>query len=315
MTGILERIFGGAGAPAESDKVPRLESNNMATVAKLEPKAKAGTVHWFNECVERGKRGVFSETVGVTPGLAAEMLRRNENNRSIRASKAEQYANDMRAGSWTFNGEPIIISDTGELNDGQHRMQAIIDANTVIEMLFVFGLPRASRETIDQGAARGASDYLGMSGVPNAASAATIARLVIAYEASDGQNIDGRLVTNAQVVARVRNDPQIAESAHYAVTTGRAANQYVAGTIIGFCHYLFSDIDADDAQGFLGQVCSGAGLKPGSAPLAVRERLLASGKARQPKVAILFRGWNFYRRNMKVRPTSLPSTMPFPALI
>lgn len=311
----FSRFFGGNGATVEKQQPPLTENETMASIAKLEPKAKAGTVHWFNECVERGKRSVFSESISVTPGLAAEMLRRNENNRSIRAAKAEQYANDMRAGNWTFNGEPIIIADTGELNDGQHRMQAIIDANTIVEMLFVFGLPRASRETIDQGAARGASDYLGMGGMPNASTAATIARLAIAYEASDGQNIDNRLVTNAQVVARVRNDPQITESAHFAVTTGRTANQYVAGTIIGFCHYLFTGIDADDAQEFLGQVCSGAGLKPGSAALAVRERLLASGKARQPKVAILFRGWNFYRRNMKVRPTSLPSTMPFPSLI
>lgn len=311
----LFKLFGGFGAPAETEQVPHKESINMATLAKLPSTTQAGTVHWFNECVDRGRGGVFSETIRVTPGLAAELLRRNDNNRSIRAAKAQQYANDMRAGKWTFNGEPIIISDSGELNDGQHRMQAVIDANTMIEMLFVFGVPRSSRETVDQGAARGASDYLGMGGVTNAATAATIARLVIAYEASGGQNIDNRLVTNAQVVERVRNDPQIAESAHYAVTTGRQANQYVAGTVIGFCHYLFTGIDSNDAEEFLGQVCTGTGLKPGSAALAVRERLLSTGKSRQPKVAILFRGWNFFRRNMKVRQTSLPATMPFPALI
>jgi hypothetical protein len=290
---------------------------SMATVTPLDPPRKppAGTIHWLNDCIARSKSGVFSEVTTVTPGLAAELLRRNDHNRGIKQVKAAQYAADMRDGRWAFNGEPVIIADTGELNDGQHRMQAIIDANTSLPFLFVFGLARDSRETVDQGAARGAADYLGMGGTENASTAATIARLVLAYERSGGQVIDTREITNSEVVARVRDDAAIAASARFAVSMGRHARQYVAGTVIGFCHYLFVRIDEQDAADFLAQVSTGEGLKSGCAAIAVRERLLAVGKSRQLKAAILFRGWNFFRRDMRVKTTSLPATMPLPALI
>lgn len=289
----------------------------MATVTKIAPQAQpqAGTVHWLNQCIERGKSEVFSEVTTVTPGLAGELLRRNSGNRLVRQTKAQQYAIDMRAGRWAFNGEPIIISNTGELNDGQHRLQAVVDANLCIPFLLVFGLSRESRETVDQGAARGASDYLGMGGMQNATTAAGIARLVLAYEATDGQEAETKMVTNAATVERARNDAAIAASAHFSVTTGRSARNYVAGVVIGFCHYMFSRIDEADAVEFLTQVCTGQALAAGSPALAVRERLLAEGKSRQPKIAIIFRGWNFYRRKMKVRNTSLPKTLPFPALV
>lgn len=292
-------------------------STPMATITKIAPSAQpnAGTVHWLNQCVERGKTEVFSEVVTVSPGLAAELLRRNDGNRSVRQTKAEQYAIDMREGRWAFNGEPIIISVDGKLNDGQHRLQAVIDANICVVFLLVFGLSRESRETVDQGAARGASDYLGMGGLPNATTAAGIARLVLAYEQAEGQSAESKLITNASVVERVRADSGISTSAHFAVTTGRGGRNYVAGVVIGFCHYLFTQIDADDANEFLTQVCTGQRLNAGSPALAVRERLLAEGKSRQPKIAIIFRGWNFYRRRMKVRNTSLPKTLPFPALV
>lgn len=289
----------------------------MTLFTKIQPvgQPQAGTIHWLTSCIDRSRSGVFSEVVTVSPGLAAELLRRNEDNRGIKAVKATQYASDMRAGRWTFNGEPIIVSDTGLLNDGQHRLMALIDANICLPFVIVFGVPRESRETVDQGGARTASDYLAMSGTQNACIASTIARLVLAYEQSEGQHVETKQVTNGEVVARVRNDDGIANSAHYAATVGIKAQKYVAATVIGFCHYLMSEIDGDDAAEYLGQVCTGVGLKPGCAAIAVRERLLAEGKSRQRKIAIIFRGWNFHRRGMRVRTSSLPAAMPLPALV
>lgn len=289
----------------------------MASVSELPLKnqAQIGTVHWYNSCVERGKSGVFSEVVSLTPGLASVMLARNPDNRQIRHTKAAQYAQDMRNGRWTFNGEPIIVSDDGFLNDGQHRCQAIIDANICIEMIVVFGVPRASRITIDQGAARGAGDYLKMEGVQNWNVAATIARLVLAYEQSNGLAIDTKPITNGEVMDRVHADAKIAEAAHFASTMSRHVSAYAAGTLIGFCYYLFERHDENDAKTFLTQVSKGEGLKAGSAALVLRERLLAEGKARQPKVCMIFRAWNFYRRGMKVSASALHGKMPLPALI
>lgn len=291
----------------------------MATLAKLpfstaSSAPQSGTVHWLNECVKRGQREVFMEVCTISPGLATQLLSANDHNRSVK-SKVQQYADDMRAGRWTFNGEPILIAQTGELNDGQHRLLALIDANVALTFAVMFGLSRVSRLTVDQGAARGASDYLAMDGVENATTAATIARLALAYEASGNQSVDTKPITNAQVCGRTKSDLTIAESATFAVGRGRQAYLYAPATLIGFCHNVFSKIDNAAADDYLMQVCSGENLKAGCPAIAVRERLLAVGKSRQAKVAVLFRGWNFYRRNMRVKANSVQATMPLPALI
>jgi hypothetical protein len=288
----------------------------MATLTNIADVAQPpyGTIYWLNQCIERGKTEEFAEVVMLTPGLAGELLRRNPDNRGIKPAKLLQFAADIKDGRWAFNGETIIVSRDGLLNDGQHRCNAVIEANTPVKVIMSFGVERNSRLTVDQGAARGAADYLSMDGVPNATAAATIARLLIAYEQSGGRDVDGRTATNAQITTRVHADERIGKAAHYGVTVGKRASYYVAGTVIGFCYYLFSEIDENDAHAFLQQVCTGEGLRRNDPAHTAREKLLTAGKNRSRNVAILFRAWTFYRRNMQVKPSSLNATLPLPEL-
>lgn len=267
-----------------------------SNVAKLPRGAEAGTVQWFNECVERGKRGVFSETVTVTPGLASVILERNPENRNVRPAKVAQFVSDIRAGRWAFNGEPVIIAKTGELNDGQHRLGAVIDANKPIPFLFVFGVERDTRTTVDQGSARTAADYLGMKGASNATAAAAIARIVIAYERSGGQDIaQTRFVTNAEVLARATSDPGIAEAAHYAMCKRTHTRTFCAPSPIGAALYILKQEHASDAEAFMDQVCVGEGLRKADPAFAVRERLWTTTRHASQKLEVIFRGWNAYR--------------------
>lgn len=277
------------------------DRSKTVTPIKAAKKPEAGTVHWLNECIERGKREVFSEITLLTPGLAGELLRRNPDNRGIRETKAEQYAADMRAGNWQFNGEPIIISADGLTNDGQHRAYALINANVILPMLFVFGVGRDTRTTVDQGAARSASDYLSMEGVANATVRASVARQLIAYERSEGKSISAaNYVTNAEVLARVHGDEELAKSSTFAASHAKAARLIAAPAVIGFCHYLLSDISSVEANQYLTQVCNGEGLSKRDPAYVVRERLIGMGRSgKAEKIHIIFRGWNAYRQGRK----------------
>src|SRR5690606_20866214 len=116
------------------------------------------------------------------------------------------YAADMRAGRWTFNGEPLLFSRDGLLNDGQNRLCAVIDANIPQPFGFIFGLSRESRMSVDQGAARGPGDYLGMGGRKNAMNLAAIAKAVLGFERGDGLNLASRDITPAEIVSRANGD-------------------------------------------------------------------------------------------------------------
>lgn len=289
----------------------------MATVTKIADAGQpaAGTIHWFNDCVSRSANGIVSEVTTVSPGLAAAILERNPNNRHMKEVKAGHYAADMIAGRWMFNGEPIIVSASGELNDGQHRMQAIIDANICLPFLFVFGTTRESRTTVDQGAARGAADYLAMDGIPNAYCSAGIARLVLAYEDSAGRSLSkAKDYSNAQIVARVKADPKIAKAAHYAQHVARWAKGMLIPSLSGAAFYILSEENEGDAKAYLDQVCVGENIKRGDPAFAVRSALSNMEKVgKNARLELVFRGWNAYRQGRKLNLAKSLGT--FPALV
>jgi hypothetical protein len=286
---------------------------NMATQLKQAPH---GTPAWFHQTASLAQNDVITEVVMLTPQLATEILKYNDHNRHIRQTKVAQYSADMSSGRWMFNGEPIIISKDGKVNDGQHRAHAVIDANTPIKTLMIFGLDRDTRTTVDQGSARGAGDYAAMEGIQNAMTASTIARLVMAYERSSGQSLHAaKEVTNAEIMQRLHDDQKIAEAATYGTSVGRHANKFAAGTVIGFCFCILSRIDYAEAKTYMDQVCMGEGLRRADPAHTVREKLLDEKKDRARKAAIILRGWNFYRRGRKVQSNGLKATLPFPALV
>jgi hypothetical protein len=91
----------------------------MATVLeriapRAQKKPEAGTVHWFNQCIERGKRERFSDEVIVTPGLAndanqvtnAEVRARVETDERIRSSAS--FAGSHHKATRNFAAPAII---------------------------------------------------------------------------------------------------------------------------------------------------------------------------------------------------------------
>ena len=274
-----------------------------------------GSLAWLDDAIARSQDRVFSETILLTPMLANELLKNNEANRHVSPLVVQQYASDVRGQRWSLNGEPIIVAKNGQMNDGQHRCLAVIDANEPIEVVITFGVTRESQATVDTGKKRTVADIAGMRGVPNAALASAISRMAIAFERSNGRNLHAsKEISSAENLDRAQTDAAVAEAATYATSHSRYCKQHVGGSAIGFCFYILTRIHRNDAKAYLDQVCIGEGIKRNDPAHSVRERLLNEGKQRDKKVAIILRGWTFYKRGRNVGPTSLPATLPFPAL-
>lgn len=102
--------------------------------------------------------GVTTEEVRITPKLAAEWLRTNQGNRKIRKMTVDAYARDMRAGKWKVTHQGIAFDERGHLLDGQHRLAAVILADTPVTMLVVRGVARENLQVVDAGVHRTAAD-------------------------------------------------------------------------------------------------------------------------------------------------------------
>ena len=259
---------------------------------------KEAAVQWFAERMLRGEVEVFSEMATITPALASVILHRNPDNRRIKIGKVAEFRSDLESNRWLVNGEPIIISKEGLLNDGQHRLIAIRDSGFSMKSLLVFGVARASRLTVDQGTMRTVADFLEMEGKPaEAVVVAAVARMIAQFE-KDGSlkprrgafRAAGATKTEILGVAADNRFP-IERSIAAARTKGFSTLGKLS--TLAFAHFIISRRDRDAAATFFRKLYSGADINEGSALQTLRLRLTFDQAMKEPeRFEAIVRAWN-----------------------
>lgn len=101
--------------------------------------------------------------ITITPAIAAELLSKcaNKSNRTLRTPVITKYANDMLNGQWTDEHiAPIVISKSGVLLDGHHRLKAIIKSGKAVNMWVATDVDDEQYLTMDNGTPRQIRDYV-----------------------------------------------------------------------------------------------------------------------------------------------------------
>ena len=75
-----------------------------------------------------------TESKNITPSLAKSLLKGNTSNRAINMRTVACYARDMKNGDWKETHQGICLGNGGVLIDGQHRLLAIIAADTAVTL-------------------------------------------------------------------------------------------------------------------------------------------------------------------------------------
>lgn len=253
---------------------------------------------WFNTRVKMGNRQVHTEQAILTPALAQVLIDNNEGNRPIRIAKLAQYVDDIANNRWEFNGETIIISKEGLMNNGQHRSYAVLETGIGIPVLFVFGVERQTRKTVDTGANRGPHDQLSADGFTQPTTMAAISRFVLSYERNEGRGFANlNRISGPDVYERAKDDRLIDEAAQFPYKFGNKAKRLAPPSVVGFCYYEFMKVDEKDAKEFLEQVITGVNIAADSAAYITREKLMdLSGIVREQKIELLFRGFLAFRK-------------------
>lgn len=266
-------------------KIPELE---------IKPSAK----RWFNKIVKSVKEnGVYSSRVTMTPERAAVLMARNPQNRSIREVKLSQLVSDMKSGLFVFNGESIIVTEDGLLNDGQHRLFASIKSGCSFDTILVVGLSRESRYTIDTGAAKSAGDHLGIQGVANATTAAAIARYVSAWKTNKLFTLRSRISAQEQI-SMVKEDALLREAAAWVDAQKYRMRDMVKGSLGGFIYYILAEKAPVEAKVFMDQLRLGAGLDARSPIFLAREKLRQNPRLfDNQRIEVIVRAWNHWCRN------------------
>jgi hypothetical protein len=76
------------------------------------------------------------EVMRVTPAMAEKWLKKNHpENRRISPDRVTSLANDMLAGGWKLTHQGICFDAGGFVIDGQHRLSAIVQSRTAVDMV------------------------------------------------------------------------------------------------------------------------------------------------------------------------------------
>lgn len=239
----------------------------------------------------------------VDPKRAEELLGRNTHNRNVRGRQITSMAADMRAGKWRLNGEALKFANDGTLLDGQHRLLAVIESGAEIEILVVRGMPRAFQETMDAGSRRTFADVLKLRGETGYSTLATVVRAVNHFEHT-GTVAAGRYQpTTAQLAATLEEYPWLRDSIRTVANSARHGNLPIR--VGGLLWWMFTQLDAEDAEHFFERFMSLEGHEKGDPIFEFRKIAIGETKTAQARnarvlCALGIKAWNKYREGEKV---------------
>lgn len=255
--------------------------------------------------LDQGLDEVFTVVIDVTPALAHELLERNHDNRPFRPRGAvrsiECYAAAMQRSEWRVNGQGIIVSRDGQLNDGQNRLKAVIQSKLPsVKMQITFGVERESRVTVDQGAARTPGDILFLRGEKNANVLAHALQFLFAYY---GKQTFTARPSSHQLGLLLDAHPDIRAAVNPAslLRSLRGSVGYLAGAL-----YLCRQVDAVQADEFLKQVAEGLFTNASEPAYLLHKRLQAHAINPREKLhaveqaALFIKAFNAHKRRQKL---------------
>jgi hypothetical protein len=254
------------------------------------------------------KHNLNVEVVTITPEMAAEILEMNENNRPLRKLMVKKYASDMREGRWALNGEAIQMNGTRLLN-GQHRLEACIEANVPFTTLLVRGVDSSLFSTFDQHGKRTGGDVLAIMGVKDHNVVASASRLTAAFQMfSKLKNPVAATVALAQSgfdVSRWIIDNPLMEHSARAGIRGYSNARFLVPSVLAAFHFMASKISAQQADEFLEMLVMGNNIDKGHPCLALRNSMILRAAMRskdRPEYVLTkhIHAWNAYRRGRQL---------------
>lgn len=153
------------GAKIDSEDSPAIQAKRI-----IWAEAKTNADFYVNAAAASGKpwfqnvrkQCQYAEFVLLDSVMAEELLKYNPHNRNMKVSLAATYSRDMENDNWIPSHEGIGINQSGNMFDGQHRVEAAVESRIPVPIWFVFNVLDAARFVTDSGAKRNVNEKLAM---------------------------------------------------------------------------------------------------------------------------------------------------------
>jgi hypothetical protein len=250
----------------------------------------------------------------ITPSKAKELLEANINNRRVKAEVVDRYAQDIVAGRWKQDtGEVIKISKSGIVLDGQHRLYAIVKANTHIFLHIAYGIEESVSDVLDTGCGRSASDVFKLNRINNDSSIPSI--IQTSYLLKNGHFSCGQKnmrLTNAQLLEKYYENEILWQD-----ICKKSHNWYLSfakilpKSFIGGFYSVFKEIDLEMAEQFMNELCTGINVS-NETMLLLRNKFMQD-KMSQRKISptlrtiYMIKAWNCFVKGIVLKKLAFDS--------
>lgn len=263
---------------------------------------------------------LLTETITITPADAELILaEHNAGNRAIMPRKVTQWAHALRDGRWMLTSQGVSFARDGRLNNGQHRLSAVVASGVPAPFLVVFGEDRKVFNVLDTGGIRKGSDALHIAGYLNTGVLAATARLYLML----GSNAPhaNATISNDLICAAVEANPDLQDSIGDGVRVGRKLKTSASAVAVALCLIRRHSSYAHRVDAFVDRLADGVGATTKSDPVHVlREGLInkqitaMAGGNTGPIAAAIVMAWSRWVRGKTVQKKALdwPSDAPFP---
>lgn len=279
---------------------------------------------------------MWPRLVNVTPELASALLENfNVDNRTLRPAAVLHYRNIIVSKQWHTTHQGAAMDTRPMLQDGQHRLAAVVDASEHLDdlkvpFLFFVGMPVENFKAIDEGLLRSAADLFsrGDNRESYASTLGTIIRLSAAFQDPNARRFARQKTTNEAIFTYWETDPeQIRAAAKWSVANYKKV--FATAGPLGAAHYLIRKANGFDNK-FVTAFFEGlsTGRRAGSRitldevdPRYVLREHFQNIKMRQKRiqgieqVALIVMAWNNIVTNRTPRTARFTDDMAMPRII
>ena len=103
----------------------------------------------------------------ISPDVAKQYIRTNNQNRPLRKRRVDYYAKLMERGKWKLTHQGIAFDKNGVMIDGNHRMHAVVQSGLTMPFMVTHGIDHDTFDVVDVGYKRTAGNIFAIHGVKN----------------------------------------------------------------------------------------------------------------------------------------------------
>lgn len=258
--------------------------------------------------------------MSITPEIADFWLKTyNRSNRPLNDSHVIFLTSQMERGQWVeMNGNTISFNNDLQLNDGQHRLAAIVKSGLSFNFVVMVGVSKEAFMVMDTGRKRSGGDVLSIEGYKKYSLLSAAASFVLNWDrgkfaagAKKGGGKTKNSVTNTDILQFVKDNESIflsqCDAAKKYYKTG---DKLVTESWLAALLHILSRVDAKSAERFIFQLATGTDIKYRTGLYFLRNKLsqakLSDSKAipTKTKLAYIVKAWNSHRKgleNVKLR--------------